>query len=84
MISLYYLYENTPTNKVTLHNASCKFCNGGKGIHPEAQKEINGTWHGPFTEYNLAKMFAKDSLANHNYKDCKKCNPENFEYIKGE
>ncbi|MBA3075525.1 MAG: hypothetical protein FP831_18155 [Anaerolineae bacterium] len=45
----FYIYENWQAgpHKARIHNATCRFCNNGNGIHPEASEE-NGKWHGPF------------------------------------
>lgn len=37
-MSGYWVYENWPNNHATLHVASCKFCNDGRGIHKEDSK----------------------------------------------
>lgn len=57
MIS-YYLYENYPTNRVTIHASDCGFCNDGNGRHGEPAT-ANGKWHGPYSDIFTAKSISE-------------------------
>jgi hypothetical protein len=45
----YWVYENWTIDKAVVHEAACRFCNDGRGIH-RADEGHNGLWHGPFNE----------------------------------
>ena len=68
----YFVYENwTAENKAKIHFGYCKFCNYGKGIHPDAGNR-NGCWHGPFNSFTEAKKVAVDT--GRLVSVCKVCN----------
>ena len=54
----FYLYENYPTNRVTIHASDCGFCNEGKGKTGESVTP-NGKWHGPFADVFTAKAVSE-------------------------
>lgn len=57
----YYVYENwTAETKARIHLAECRWCNHGRGIHPEASRR-NGRWHGPFANFNAARGAARQT-----------------------
>jgi len=71
----YYIYENwTAEKKAVIHKENCSYCNSGNGIHPEKTNK-NGTWHGPFENWNDAWCFAS-SLKGREVRCCKTCNPD--------
>lgn len=68
----FWVYQNwTAEKKAIIHHESCGFCNAGKGIHSKKEDKRNGTWHGPFETYLLAKEKA-DGLKS-NARDCSFC-----------
>jgi hypothetical protein len=70
----YFVYENwAAENKARIHYGHCKFCNYGKGIHPDAGNR-NGCWHGPFNSFTEAKKVAVDT--GRVVSVCKVCNPQ--------
>ena len=54
----FYLYENYPTNCVTLHYGGCGFCNDGRGRRGE-RATVNGHWSGPYSTLAAAEASAK-------------------------
>ena len=54
----YYVYENYPTDRATVHAASCGFCNDGRGRKGQPVTP-NGKWHGPFSTKSIAEDAAK-------------------------
>ena len=69
----YFVYENwTAEHKAVIHHADCKFCNSGKGLHPNAGTR-NGKWHGPFASYDQALHAAQGT--GRPVRNCKVCKP---------
>ncbi len=69
----YYIYENwTADHKARIHLASCRWCNYGIGIYPQAS-ERNGQWHGPFTSLDSATGAA--SQTGRTVSLCRHCEP---------
>ena len=54
----YWIYENYPTNRFTIHDATCAFCNHGTGRLAGAASQANGKWHGPYGELDHATTAA--------------------------
>lgn len=52
----YYLYDNNRNRYATIHKASCRFCNYGKGMHSSNKITKNGRWLGPFKDKVTAEM----------------------------
>ena len=77
---MYFNYANFPTNKITIHEAVCRFCNNGQGVQNEILNGTNGSWHGPFSTYQFALANANDILLlefqnGAEICDCGHCNP---------
>ena len=49
----FWVYENWTVDRARVHNASCGFCNHGKGVRSNASTQ-NGKWHGPYATRALA------------------------------
>lgn len=45
----YYVYENWIHKYAKVHQADCKYCNNGNGIHKDSSDKY-GRWHGPFKQ----------------------------------
>ena len=58
LVDAYYVYENYPTNRATVHAANCRFCNDGRG-RKDQPVTSNGMWHGPFSTTSTAEEAAK-------------------------
>ncbi len=70
----YYVYENwTAENKARIHVGECKFCNYGRGNHPESTQK-NGRWLGPYGSYSEAQAFAEET--GRTVSNCKSCDPQ--------
>ena len=54
----YWIYENYPTNRSTIHDATCAFCNHGMGRRAGTASQANGKWHGPYGELDHATTAA--------------------------
>lgn len=59
-----YFYENwvAAGHRATIHLSLCSYCNGGKGIHPNAGTH-NGQWQGPFRSVHEARAAAANTGA---------------------
>jgi F-type H+-transporting ATPase subunit beta len=70
----YYVYENWQAegHKARVHSAACRWCNSGRGIHPDSSDE-NGRWHGPFPSVPRAVSAAAETGGR--VSKCKKCKP---------
>ncbi len=68
----YYVYENYPTNRATVHKGSCSFCNNGRGRRTGILG-LNGLWFGPFHTVDEAKRRARDT--GRPSRECQICNP---------
>lgn len=53
----FWVYENWTHRYASVHDASCSFCNGGRGTHAGSSKD-NGRWHGPFSSGEEAWSWA--------------------------
>ena len=53
----YWVYENRPTNRSTMHLSICSYCNEGRGVRPSSSQR-NGKWHGPFQSFEAANQTA--------------------------
>ena len=60
MVAAYYMYENYPTDRATVHAASCGFCNDGRGRKGQPVTP-NGMWHGPFSTKGAAEEAARQT-----------------------
>jgi len=69
----YHVYENWTVHKARVHFSDCRFCNDGKGIHPNAGPD-NGRWHGPFPTLDEALQLAR--LTGRPASKCKWCRPQ--------
>lgn len=65
----YWVYENSPTNRVTVHASECGFCNDGKGRKPDKIVKEN-IWHGPFEDELSATLFARRTGRPHAVHRC--------------
>ena len=69
----YWVYENYPNNRATVHKAECSHCNNGAGVHG-VDKNSNGQWHGPY--HGLSEARAKaGSTGRAVVRDCQVCAP---------
>jgi hypothetical protein len=71
---MYWIYQNNPTKKFTVHLGSCGECNNGRGKH-KSKGIQNGIWHGNLTDLKSAMKFATIAAKNIGYKSriCSKC-----------
>ena len=53
----FWVYENIPTNHVTVHIGSCGLCNEGSGRR-QSKYPSQSKWHGPFISEGEATAFA--------------------------
>ena len=53
----FWVYENVPTNHVTVHDGSCAMCNDGVGRRV-SKYPSQSIWHGPFSSEAEAAAFA--------------------------
>ncbi len=49
---IFWVYEDRPTNRATIHFADCPYCNNGQGV--AGARQADNEWHGPFHEYQEA------------------------------
>ncbi|MBN8821269.1 MULTISPECIES: hypothetical protein [unclassified Spirosoma] len=54
----FYAYYRNP--KVTIHKATCRFCNQGKGMQPNKCSCSTGRWRGSFSSFELALTAAQE------------------------
>ena len=54
----YWVYENFVHDKAVVHQATCSFCNDGKGIHGQTSEE-NSRWRGSFKSRQAALSDAR-------------------------
>lgn len=61
----YWVYEDDPTNRVRIHEASCRYCNDGRGR--KVTRLPDNRWHGPFQSLRDAveevKALNRDDMA---------------------
>lgn len=71
---MYWIYQNSPTKKFTVHSGSCGECNNGKGKH-QSNGGQNGIWHGNHKDLKSAMKFSTIAAKNIDYKSrvCSKC-----------
>lgn len=67
----YYVFEDDPTNKATVHKGSCRSCNEGKGIHGIVDSP-NCRWYGPFDTLEAAEEVMNKTGKRERHK-CEKC-----------
>ena len=65
----YWVYENYPNNRATVHKAECSYCNNGAGVHGVG-KNPTGQWHGPYHDVIQAQAKARNTSRS-NVRDCK-------------
>jgi F-type H+/Na+-transporting ATPase subunit beta len=59
---IFWVYEDRPTNRATIHFADCPFCNNGQGI--AGARQADNEWHGPFHGYQEADNAARQTGRN--------------------
>ena len=67
----FWVYENWPTNKAMIHEASCPYCNHGRGVRG-VKDSPNGIWHGPFSGAREASDMASRT-GRRTVRGCKHC-----------
>ena len=69
----YWVYEDRQSKFARIHRATCKWCKDGRGIHPNANREIF-IWYGPIGTREGAERIA----ARFGYQpaSCPHCEPE--------
>ena len=69
---MYYVYENWRArgHRVVIHQASCGFCNNGKGISTGTRPD-NGKWHGPLSLLDEAVGVGRGLSSDFHY--CQVC-----------
>lgn len=78
----FYIYQNIPTNKVTIHRGECRFCNEGHGLQQNTLGNKNGQWRiapdNGYPNYEVARNAAEQLTANMNiqYQNCQRCKPQ--------
>ena len=77
----FYIYQNIPNSKVTIHRGECRFCNEGHGVQRNLLGDANGQWliapDNGYPNYNIAATVAQQLAANMNthIHNCQRCNP---------
>ena len=80
----FFLYEDRPTNKITIHKATCGDCQNGKGKNEETATRRGELhfWHGPAASYVAAQAWARrlPFAAKPRVKitDCGHCHPQDY------
>ena len=70
----YWVYENFVHDKAVVHQATCSFCNGGRGIHGQTSEE-NSRWRGSFKSREAALSDARRT-GRTNVHECAVCSGE--------
>ena len=68
----FYVYENKPFKRATVHKGSCGFCKYGSGVAGRGSTQ-SGEWHGPLETRASADQVARDT--GRNVRDCQFCFP---------
>ena len=66
----FYVYENRPTNRATIHAAECRSANYGRGVHNVGNTR-NGRWLGPYESRETAYEVARGT--GRKVKSCARC-----------
>jgi F-type H+/Na+-transporting ATPase subunit beta len=66
----FYVYEDMPTRKATVHRGDCPFCNHGQGRQP-TRNEGENWWSGRFDTAEAAR--SAPIPANATLRDCRRC-----------
>ncbi len=69
----YWVYENHPNNRATVHKATCGNCRNGAGKHGVG-RVLTGQWYGPYQDVIEARARA-NSTGRAEVRDCKSCAP---------
>lgn len=51
----FWIYEDLPTNRCSIHAGDCGFCNHGTGTKRKKKSAGSGHWHGPFETLESAQ-----------------------------
>lgn len=50
----YWIYEDLPTSKATVHRGDCRYCTNGTGRRGD-RNEAENWWHGPYASVEQLK-----------------------------
>lgn len=67
----YWVFEDLPTSRATVHRADCSFCNDGRGLRG-VRREEQCRWLGPFSGLESAGDEARRTGRN-NVHFCGRC-----------
>ena len=70
----YWVNEDFPTSKATIHKGECRHCNYGQG-HGNRPGKGTSQWHGSFETKDAALAFARDNTKCRYRRCCQTCNP---------
>jgi len=68
----YHVYENWMVRKARVHFSDCRWCNHGKGVHPDPSRDRD-RWLGPFATLDEALQAAQ--ATREPVSKCKHCRP---------
>jgi hypothetical protein len=66
----FWIYENFPSRRTTIHEGSCGFCHEGKGKAQPRKGDANGKWHGPIVDLEKAVQAAALLKREHSVHSC--------------
>ena len=73
----YWVYYNRQAEKgykARIHQANCRTCNNGQGVHHKVTPRTHDEWLGPFSTREEALTKAINTKAKNLY-SCQICNP---------